>query len=78
MDTMRIGKYKGKTIKWIRDNQPVHFNWIRENNDGLLYDYDVIVYDKEVNKKFASVRVAKSFSDAAHDHIMDQGSYLGY
>ena len=46
---LRSGKYKGKTISWVKDNDLRYLMWVKENRPEML---------KEINKK--EVKTEKS------------------
>lgn len=33
---LRTGKHAGKTIEWLRDNEPMYLVWIEENRPEML------------------------------------------
>jgi hypothetical protein len=34
--TLRNGKYAGKTIGWVRQNNPSYLQWLQENQPNML------------------------------------------
>ena len=37
--TIRFGKYKGRTVKWVMYNDRRYFNWAQENAPAMFEDY---------------------------------------
>jgi hypothetical protein len=37
--TIRFGKYKGRTVKWVMYNDRRYFNWAQENAPDMFKDY---------------------------------------
>lgn len=35
LPTIQFGKYKGKTYKWLKENDPHYFTWAEENVEGF-------------------------------------------
>jgi hypothetical protein len=35
---LRSGKYKGKSYRWVMDNNPRYVSWIKENKPEMLVD----------------------------------------
>lgn len=36
------GKYAGKTLGWLKINQPSYLNWVRENQPNMLKSFKKI------------------------------------
>jgi len=34
--TLRSGKYAGKTVKWLEENDRGYLNWVKENRPEML------------------------------------------
>jgi hypothetical protein len=51
--TVRFGKYKGKTIRWIQTNDRRYFEWAKANAPGMFKAPEVPV--KPVSKPASSV-----------------------
>lgn len=37
--TIRFGKYKGRTVKWVMYNDRKYFNWAQQNAPAMFEDY---------------------------------------
>lgn len=37
--TLRSGKYSGKTVDWLRDNDPMYLLWVEENRPEMLKEF---------------------------------------
>lgn len=48
-DTFSFGKYQGRTIKEVANENPDYLIWINENNDSVAIDIQSIFMDKKVN-----------------------------
>ena len=35
LPTIQFGKYKGKTYRWLKENDPHYFAWAEENVEGF-------------------------------------------
>ena len=44
--SIKFGKFKGKSIKWIIDNQQSYFNWLK---DKITYHSEVEIYINKNN-----------------------------
>ena len=33
---LRSGKYEGKTVQWVKDNNPKYIEWVKENQPKML------------------------------------------
>lgn len=36
---MRTGKHAGKTVEWLRDNEPMYLLWVEENQPNMLKEF---------------------------------------
>ena len=49
---LRTGKFAGKTVDWLRDNNPMYLLWVEENQPNMLKEKtSKIVQSKPVDKK---------------------------
>lgn len=39
---MTFGKYQGKTIGWIKDNDPEYILWLDDNIDTMIIAYGIV------------------------------------
>jgi len=53
----RSGKYKGKTVRWVSDNDPSYLVWVEENRPEML----VSVQAKNTNSVVKSPKNVDSY-----------------
>lgn len=62
-DIMTFGKYKGKTIEWIVDEQPSYIVWLVEN--------EIIECDDEIYEDVQAADANTSYPDPYDMYNMD-------
>ena len=45
-DTFPFGKYQGKTIKEVAEENPNYLRWVNENSDSIVIDIKSLFLDK--------------------------------
>ena len=62
--TLTFGKYNGKTIRWIEENDPGYIVWMDENIDNIKVKYPII-------KKCEILAAEKSYRQDHYRQEMD-------
>ena len=68
---LRSGKYEGKTVQWVKDNNPKYIEWVKENQPKMLKEpvKSITPNIKKVKDKGSGVPFNEEFSSQPPEDI---------
>ena len=70
--TFRTGKYKGKTLNWVEDNDPRYLVWIEENRPEMLKEKKTSEVKVNIHHRYKPLTPNMDFDNEVSEDITNK------